>query len=294
MAGIYVERWSNAAIWCQRFAFFLVPYFLVIILLYRMAKLETTQLFALMGVGLVLALVGAIMGARAVVDLWNRGDRGGSKVVRGMLAILLILAPFGYATYLALAFPLANDVSTDAFQPPQYLTAKSIRDEMVELGANPVGEYGAEHARRIIIAYPKLQPRRYPAGAERVLTAIQAIIVENEWPVTGSKGIPESGNSTDQELEDNQTASQSGGNDTNTEEQFEIPDDIFVEFLHRTPVLAFEVDVVVRIVSEDENTLVDVRASSRWGTHDLGYNAKLIDRLLTQLDSALLGIAGEG
>jgi len=39
---------------------------------------------------------------------------------------------------------------------------------------------------------------------------------------------------------------------------------------------------------------VDVRSSSRLGNHDFGYNAKVIEDFLTQLDASLLGIAGEG
>ncbi|MEL7429505.1 MAG: DUF1499 domain-containing protein [Pseudomonadota bacterium] len=294
MPGIYVERWSSAAIWCQRLAFFLIPFFLVVILLFRFDKIEITQLFALMGVGLVVALVGAIFGVRAVVDLWNRGDRGGSKVVRGLVAIIAILAPFGYYTFLALSFPLANDVSTDAFNPPRYISAVSTRDELVAQGGNRVGEYTVSHARKIITAYPKLQPRRYPAGAERVLAAVQTIIIDNEWPVTGSEGIPENQTTGDEELADNGATEQVTEDAGNAQESIEMPDDIYVEFLERTPVLGFENDVIVRIISEDENTLVDVRASSRWGRHDFGYNAKLIERFLKQLDTALLGIAGEG
>ena len=64
-------------------------------------------------------------------------------------------------------------------------------------------------------------------------------------------------------------------------------EDMYVEFLERTLIFGFGNDVVVRIVSEDQTTLVDVRSSSRWGRHDFGYNAKLIDGFLQQLDTAL-------
>ena len=78
------------------------------------------------------------------------------------------------------------------------------------------------------------------------------------------------------------------------EDNIGVPDDMYVEFLERTLVFGFGNDVVVRIVSEDRNTLVDVRSSSRWGRHDFGYNAKLIESFLQELDTALLGVAGEG
>lgn len=294
MTGIFVERRSNAAVWCQRLALFLIPYFLVVIFLFRFSKIETNQLFALIGVGFLITLVGTILGFRAIADLWSKGTRGGSRVVRGLLVTFLILLPFGYYTYLALLYPLANDVTTDAFSPPQYIAAVDVRDELSSKGANPVRGYDAEYARTIISAYPKLQPRRYPAGSERVLEAVRAIITENEWPITGSLGIPETNAASgEEELADN-TENVDENKQETAEEGLATPDDIYLEFLVRTMIFGFENDVIVRIVSEDENTLVDVRSSSRWGRHDFGYNAGLIDGFLTQLDTALLGIAGEG
>lgn len=295
MSGTYIERWSDSARWCQRFALFLLPYFALVILFYRLGQFETTQLFALIGVGFMLALIALVLAIRAMSELWSKGYRGGSMVIRGLLVTLIVLLPFGYYMYLALLFPLANDASTDAFNPPQYVNAAQMREQLVEKGGNPIGDYGRDHALKIVSAYPKLQPRRYPAGPERVLEAVRTIIQKNEWPVTGSLGLPEvlQESTTDEELADNAQADNSDTEEA-AEEGIEVPDDIYLEFLERTPVLAFENDVVVRIVSEDENTLVDIRSSSRWGGHDFGYNARLIESFLAELDAELLGIAGEG
>lgn len=285
MVAYYEERTSRAAIWCQRFASFLIPYFIIVILLYRFGKVETIQMFALLGIGLIISLISVILAIRATVELWSKGYRGGSKVVRGTFMALLILVPFLYFTFLALRFPLANDISTDSFNPPQYVSATEFRQRQSKTGMNPVMEYTAEYARDMVLAYPKLQPRRYPAGPERVLQAVNLIIQDNEWPITGTAGLPEQ--TAEPENEETQPEEELVDNVT-------VPDDIYVEFLERTPVFGFENDVVVRIISEDQNTLVDVRASSRWGRHDFGYNAKLIEKFLAQLDAALLGIAGEG
>ncbi|MEM9278550.1 MAG: DUF1499 domain-containing protein [Pseudomonadota bacterium] len=288
MVAYLEEITSRAAIWCQRFATFLIPYFVIVILLYRFDKIETIQMFALIGVGLIISLISLVFAIRAVVELWTKGYRGGSKVVRGAFLSLLVLIPFIYFMFLALQFPLANDISTDSFDPPQYVSANQYRAQRIDEGMNPVVEYTSEYARRIVVAYPKLQPRRYPAGAERVLEAVTAIIQENEWPVTGTFGLPD--RSADAATED----TESSDSEEVLEDNLAVPDDMYVEFVERTLVFGFENDVVVRIVSEDQNTLVDVRASSRWGRHDFGYNAKLIERFLVQLDTALLGIAGEG
>jgi hypothetical protein len=291
MVGIYEERRSRAALWCQRFAVFLLPYFAIVIVLYRFSKIDTLRMLVLVACGLVMALLAIVFGLRAIVELWTRGFRGGSQVVRGLVITLLVLMPFGYYMFLGLQHPLANDVSTDTFNPPDYVSAQDLRATAAAEGVNPVLEYSDEYADTIVAAYPKLRSRRYPAGADRVLEAVRNIITENDWPITGSSGLPEPRSETDAVV-DEDTRQQ--GSELTLDDNPQAPDDIYIEFVDRTPVFAFENDVVVRIVSEDENTLVDVRSSSRWGKHDFGYNARLIEKFLTELDTALLGIAGEG
>ncbi len=290
MAGIYERKKSSAAIWCQRFAVFLVPYFILAILLHRFDKIETPQLFSLLAIGFAAAVLALVFSLRAGADLWYKGHKGGRATVRGTFLSILVLLPFGYHTYLALSLPLAHDIATDTFNPPNYVTAGAVRTANRDAGMNRIVEYTDGYADMIVLAYPKLQSRRYPAGPERVLEAVNFIIQDNEWQITGSSGIPDTANGGETELADN--AQNSEGNVL--EGTVDAPDDIYVETLIYSMVFAFENDMVIRIVSEDENTLVDVRSSSRWGAHDFGYNANLIDKFMMQLDTALLGIAGEG
>ena len=295
MVAYLEERRSKAAIWCLRLAVFLIPFFALVILLYRFAKIDTVQMFILIAFGLLIALLSLVFAFKAISELWTRGYRGGSQVVRGMIITLLVLMPFGYMAFLALQFPLANDVSTDMLNPPEYINAIELRASNADKGMNPVIEYNDDYAKKMILAYPRLQSRRYPAGPERVLEAVRIIIDDNEWLLTGSQGIPElkSNSETENttELADNNTETDE---DEPLEDNIETPDDIYIEVLERTLIFGFENDIVIRIVSEDRNTLVDVRSSARWGKHDFGYNAKLIEGFLQQLDTALLGIAGEG
>lgn len=296
MAGYFEERRSKAAIWCLRLSLFLVPFFAIVILLYRFAKIDTIQMLILITFGLLIALLSLVFAVKAITELWKKGYRGGSQVVRGMMITLLVLLPFGYQAFLAIQFPLANDVSTDMFNPPEYINAIELRMNNVEKGMNPVIEYDEEYSKKMILAYPRLQSRRYPAGSERVLQAVRTIIDNNEWLLTGSQGIPElkSNSETENTTELADNAAESPAQEEVLEENLETPDDIFIEVLERTLIFGFENDIVIRIVSEDRNTLVDMRSSSRWGKHDFGYNAKLIESFLLQLDAALLGIAGEG
>ncbi len=296
MVAYLHDRRSKAAIWCLRLALFLIPFFVLVILLYRFAKIDTIQMFILIAFGLLIALLSLVFAIKAISELWTKGYRGGSQVIRGMIITLLVLLPFGYQAFLSIQFPLANDVSTDMLNPPEYINAVNIREANVDKGMNPIFQYDDEYAREIILAYPRLQSRRYPAGPERVLEAVRIIIDNNKWLLTGSSGIPElksnaeSENTT--ELADNEPEEEN--DEEQIEEEIAAPDDIFIEALERTFIFGFQNDVIIRIVSEDRNTLVDVRSSARWGKHDFGYNAKLIEGFLQQLDAALLGIAGEG
>ena len=289
----YADKTSLSALWCQRIAVFLLPYFAAVILLFRFSKVELSQLIALGGVGFILTIVALLLGLRAISLLWVKGYGGGTMAIAGLIIVLVILLPFMYFAFLGLRLPLANDVSTDAFNPPKYVQADLKRANASRSNINPVGSYDRDHALKIVAAYPKLQSRRYPAGPERVLEAVRAIVLANNWPVTGVRGIPEIGSNVedDQELADNASEENT---DNSVSDSLEVGEDMYLEFLERTPVFGFPNDVVVRIVNEDRNTRVDLRVSSRFGKHDLGYNARLIERFLFQLDTALLGIAGEG
>ena len=44
----------------------------------------------------------------------------------------------------------------------------------------------------------------------------------------------------------------------------------------------------------EENTLVEMRSAGRWGRHDFGENARIIEKFMRDLDQNLIGIAGEG
>ena len=102
MASYIEERRFKAAIWCLRLAVFLVPFFILVILLYRFAKIDAVQMFILIAFGLLIALLSLVFAFKAISKLWTKGYRGGSQVVRGMIITLLVLMPFGYQAFLAL------------------------------------------------------------------------------------------------------------------------------------------------------------------------------------------------
>jgi hypothetical protein len=314
MVGYYERRWSSAAVWCERLAAISIPYFAIAILLHRMGEITTPQVVWLGAAGLAMLLVSLFLGIRALVDLWTKGLRGGKATLRGVIIALLLLTPFVWHGYLAVEHPMLSDVSTNPYNPPPFIEAAERREALAVEGANPFAEYDPAYADILIAEYPKVGSRRYNAGPERVLASVRQLVADRGWTITATRGIPE-----DQLQPPAATAPEApaanGGNASGAEPKAakkgegkkgkaevvddqeiasELPDNIEIEAVASSQVFAFKNDIVIQIVSEAEATLLDMRASSRFGAHDFGYNAQLIEKFLADVDTSLLGIAGEG
>lgn len=287
MQAYYEQKHSRSAVWCARLASVSMPYFAIVILLHRFGKIATPQAYWLVGFGLLLLLFSLFLGARAVIELWNHGYRGGRYTIRGILIAVLMLLPFAWFGYLALRHPPVSDVSTNPYAPPPFSRAANLRADNAAQGMNRLANYNAPYAELLIRSFPKLASRRYNAGAERIYAAASALIRDRDWIVTETRGLPDTNPASG---EQGGTAQQEG------EAQLETvaPLDIHVEAVARSLIFAFPYDVAVQIVSEEESTLVDMRVSARWGHHDFGSSAEIIEKFLADLDAALLGIAGEG
>lgn len=70
-----------------------------------------------------------------------------------------------------------------------------------------------------------------------------------------------------------------------------VPVQIVLQGETRTLLFGFESDVSIRLSEEAETTFVDMRSVSRFGSHDLGSNAQIIEKYLAALDAELLGIS---
>ena len=286
MAGFYQRKRSISAIWCQRLGIFLIPYFFLATLMHRFGGIKTPQLFVVLAIGLVIAIIAMILAIKAASDLWSKGHKGGKIMVRGIFLSLAVLLPFGYYAYLALALPLANDISTNTFNPPQFIKIEEIRQQQKADGINQLAQFSDQYSERLLLAYPKVGPRRYPAGSERVFQAVNQIIQDNGWKVVARYGVVESAPASDTE--------KLAGAKNDTVDEDITPANISVEVTISSPIFGYKYDSVVHIVSEDVTTLVEMRSSSRWGAHDFGVNAKIIEAFMHDLDLALLGLAGEG
>lgn len=311
MVGYYERKWSASAKRCEYLALLCIPYFGLSILLHRAVLISSIQAIWLIAVGLALLLASLYFGVRALWEIWNKGHLGGGAALRGLVLALAMLAPFCWYGYLAVTLPLLSDVATDPVDPPQFLTAQALREEMAGRGVNQFSAYGDDYGDVLAAAYPKLGSRRYDAGSERVLASVRQLIEARGWTITATSELPDSEAAAEGPVVEGDAAEKpadakpAGGkqaraaNDKKKADEEKPEDEIGpqnfeVQAVARTLIFGFKSDIVVRIVSEEEASLVDMRAASRYGAHDFGFNARLIEKFLADLDASLVGIAGEG
>ena len=322
------RRASRAALWCQRLAVFALPYLLFVVLGHRFGQIETGAVYWLLGLGGVVLLASLVLGLAGFRDLWVNGDRGGMRSLRGMALAGLLLVPFAYSAFLAFALPPINDVTTDLVDPPEFSAARDDRDE----GMNVISPPDAARRAAQLAAYPSLAARSYTGDIDRVFAAVLALVAERDWTVlaeavenveapidvegsaanarrtVGADGLPlripvpqprpdpnrpaDTGPIAGERL-DAARALREGDLGRSARGAVVEGDERYIEALATSAVFGFETDVVIRLVEEDERTVVDMRAAARHGRHDLGSGAAVISDFLRELDEALQGLAGE-
>ncbi|MEP0943645.1 MAG: DUF1499 domain-containing protein [Rhizobiaceae bacterium] len=315
---------SQAAVWCQRLAVFCLPYLLIVILGHRFGAVDTVSTFWLLGLAILMLLASLAAGCVGFYELWNHGYKGGISSARGMLLSAVLLLPFAYFAIQALLLPQIYDISTDLDDPPAYDSVLAERSEVMNPVADPTDPQKIKQLR----AYPQLTARRYPLDTGQVFREVVTLIADRDWtivttesapgqaaidaegsglvakPVTDANGrplrIPKPrrrpvvggalpGNADGSAAADFETVQVSPvGRDpaailAESEERY-------VEAVATSLLFGFESDLVVRLIEEEEGTLVDMRSTSRWGAHDLGSNSKRIIQFMNDLDLSLQGL----
>lgn len=303
MVGLVERRLSISALWCRRLALFALPYFALTILMHRFGNITAVQAIGLLTFGFVLLVISIMLAIRAMVQLWNDGAKGGKMMISGLLLSSLMMAPFIVFAVLAVRYPAVNDVSTNVSALPEFSnkTLKIRASKGVPVENDVALSYADGDISAILESYPKISPRRYPAGQERVLEAVKTIVAKRGWRITAVRGLADVEKTPKREIKaDKKKKKKSKKKDAGALAvadnglETTIVNDIYLDAVSLSFVFAFKNDVVVKIIAEENNTLVEMRSAARWGTHDFGVNAGIIERFLADLDQNLLGIAGEG
>lgn len=302
MPVIYKRPKSIAAIWSRRIGYFVL--FLLIILLgfHRFGGFPTPDTIA---VGLVASSIAAFGLGLALIGLsmlWAVGAKGGRASFVGLCLNLIVLLPFGLGAYRYVSLPQQYDVSTsqqellnwleEPERPQSWLPQRSTGEVLMNL----------KNAR----IYSQLSERRYQGAIDRVYQAVQTIIRSEKFALVSNVGNeflspieiePEQEDQTQSAsdapiptptpaVRPEGSAASSGGASS-----FQGTT-IRIQLRKKSLILGIEHDVMLLLTEDEAATFVEMRSATKYGPHDLGLNAELINSFLTKVDNNLLGIVG--
>ncbi|MBZ0165079.1 MAG: DUF1499 domain-containing protein [Notoacmeibacter sp.] len=232
--------------------------FVIAGLAHRYALVDTIGFFWVLGFIGAVVMASLALTAIAIARLWQNGTRGGRNAAKGGFIAIVTAMPFLVSAYWAIIYPPLNDISTDTADPPAFVELRAAgsirRDEWPP--------FTPEEIERQNEAYPQVTGRRYNAAPDRVLRAIDNVIVQEGWERRDPAGERPEGN------------------------------EITIEAIARTMFVGFRSAVAIRVIDEGESSYVDMRSASLFGKHDLGDNARRIEAFFKALDAEMIALAG--
>lgn len=297
----YERPVSHAAHWARRMALFSCLLFIAAVLSHRFGPLTTPHFLVLAGISAVMAGLAVLLAAVGLARLWHIGARGGKAALTALLFSLLPLGVAGASAYAYFYKPALYDVTTDTLAAPPWLSEPSAEQDWLPR----VGLVTARDRTVQLEAYPGLSGRRYDGALDRVYQGVRKVATAYGITITAENGLDNILADLEDLVVDPNKASASqeplGEVPIPEARPLETPilpriggaGDVLLQGEWRSPLFGFRFDVVIRLREEAETTLVDMRAASRYGPHDLGIGAELVEGYLKALDAELLGIAGD-
>jgi uncharacterized protein (DUF1499 family) len=141
----------------------------------------------------------------------------------------------------AKSVPPIHDITTDLVNPPKFVAILALRAD----APNPAEYQGEEIAKQQREAYPELQTQKYQKTSEQVFDAALVAVKDMGLEVVNS----------DKTLG-------------------------LIEAYDTTTFFGFVDDVVIRIQSDGQMTMLDARSKSRVGMSDIGKNAERLNALI--------------
>jgi uncharacterized protein (DUF1499 family) len=250
---LYTEvRVTWLATLSRRLAIFSLPVIVLAISLHRLGLVEYQVAVITLSAGLAVALVAVLVAIGAFVVIWNEGLRGLGRAVAAFLIGIAVLAWPAVEFVRSVSLPSISDVTTDPSDPPRFFAVASARPS----GANPVNYAGERTALLQRAAYPGVKPYEIEASPDEAFNIALSIVQKRGWRVLDSV-TPRGG--------------QREGR---------------IEAVALTFLMGFREDIVIRIRSSGGLVRIDMRSASRYGTHDLGSNARRIENFFAEFSQA--------
>ena len=253
-APYQTEPVSGLASWARNLAVFSVVAVLVSILIVRFGFLEVKPALATFFGALGCAGLSILVGFAAFVAIWRNGSRGMSRI---LLAILIDVMVLAYPTYLGLQYrklPHIHDITTDPIDPPGFDALARLRSGDGTNTAVYAGLYSAAQQR---LAYPDVEPIDLEIPVQRAYEIARQLVAKRKWLII--------------------------------DERPPLPPRRIghIEAVARTPIMGFREDVSIRVVTDGDDSRVDIRSSSRYFESDLGSNAARILKFADDLNNAV-------
>lgn len=218
---------------------------------HRYGLVQTEGFLWILGLVFVLAVIGLVLSWVAIEDLWANGNRAARIAVLAAPICVALIAPYVWGIYLVLRFPPLTDISTDLVEPPVMARAQLLRTPRM----NPVEPIDDEAAALQMRYYPEVAGRRFDASMDRVMQSIAVVVAESGWRPRTT--LP----------------------DTITTDEFTFEADA------PTALLRIPSDAAIRLIADGPSVFVDMRLSTRYLRHDLGYNARRIGAFMTEVEA---------
>lgn len=252
MTEASVRLKSKAAYWSRaigRFSFFS---FLLSIIIYFFELIHTQEFLLLIlfvTVGAIFSFLLAIIG---LISLWKDGRLAGIASMIGLFYSFCILTPIFVCGFLFYWYPPLYDISTDPIDPPfleeSYRPANALKLERYLSAQKDIQEQ----------TWPKLSSRSYADPPNVILPFVFDALRKENWKIV--------------------RAPEKRGNDGA----------LYVEAVARSFLFSFPSDIIIRLKMRGARTIVDMRATSRYFSRDMGVNAAYIESFMRKLDEAIV------
>jgi uncharacterized protein (DUF1499 family) len=254
---LYTEvRVARPAIWARRVAIFALPVVVLAIALHRFGLVEYTVGFTALAAGLAVAAVGGLLALVAFVVIWNEGLRGLDRAIVACVIASLVLGYPALEFARGATLPALSDITTDPADPPAFRQVALARPR----GANPVAYPGIAAATLQRVAYPGVRPIEIDASPDEAYNIMLSIVERRGWRILDS--VPPRGAERDGRI----------------------------EAVAQTLIMGFREDVVIRVRAAEPGVRIDMRSASRYGSRDLGSNARRIESTFAEFaDTRRLG-----
>lgn len=297
----YERPYSYAAHWAKRCGIFSCLLFAAVLLLHRFGPLTTPHFLTLSFLSAGIAVLAVLLAVIGLVSLWTVAAKGGMAALGGLIFAAVPLAAAGLAAAGYFMRPALHDIATDPADPPRWIIEPAEIDGWL---GRPV-EISTQDREVQKAAYPGLTGRRYDGALDRVLLGARTVAEKTGVTITEQRGVENAVTDLEDMVINPETAEPEKAEPQNVPVPLDRPlesalppsitgsNEILLQGEWRTLVAGFRFDVLIRLREEAETTLVDVRAQSRYGAHDLGGGALFAETYLRALDAELLGIAGD-